>query len=116
MAQQKDIIPDLWDFINDYAASCGGNHIYGNTARQHAVTTIEQWVAEYTSECIKSAVEAERRACEEKEKFAARKEREAIACWLAEGAGFGRRGLIGSAETSDAVWRGEHLKCGQEES
>ena len=35
MAQQKDIIPDLWDFINDYAASCGGNpgnHIYGNTA------------------------------------------------------------------------------------
>lgn len=34
----------LWDAVNEYATTCGGNpatHVYGNTPRQRAVAKIE---------------------------------------------------------------------------
>jgi hypothetical protein len=56
----------LWDEINRYAVSCGGNpsqYVYGNKPRQAAVAMIEGIIREIEAEWandLRKAVEADR--------------------------------------------------------
>lgn len=49
----------LWDAINRYVISCGGNpdkHVYGNTRRMEAVTAVENAVADLTAGAVNSVI------------------------------------------------------------
>jgi hypothetical protein len=47
IADESVLRGTLWDLINAYVVSCGGDpskHVYGNTTRQRAVAAIERLV------------------------------------------------------------------------